>query len=408
MKIQRAWKYKLILDDSQARTLFLWMSHLRGLYNLALEQRILLYHQNRKSLSWQDQANELPELKEVATWLKDVPSQCLQQKLQDLDKAYDKFFSGGGFPRFKKRGASMSMRFPDPKQFSVDLVRGKRKAFLKLPKIGLLKFVNSQEIIGAIKNATISMSPAGDFFVSIQTEYELTVVANSGPGIGIDRGVTNFAVTSECKVFGLPTERIKFLEGQLKQAQKLLSKKVKGSKNFQKQKLKVAKAHQNIVNLRKDSMHKISNDIANNHGLVVLEDLRTKNMTRSASGTREEPGRQVAQKSGLNRAILRNGWGEFGRQLEYKTAWNGGKVIKVAAHFTSQTCFKCHHVHKDNRNGESFVCRSCGQKDHADVNAAKNILAFGQRVLVCGETLSRGDGKTASRRRSMKQKPLVA
>ena len=133
MKIQRAWKYKLILDDSQARTLFLWMSHLRGLYNLALEQRILLYNQNRKSLSWQDQANELPELKEVATWLKDVPSQCLQQKLQDLDKAYDKFFSGGGFPRFKKRGESVSMRFPDPKQFSVDVVRGKRKAFLKLP-----------------------------------------------------------------------------------------------------------------------------------------------------------------------------------------------------------------------------------------------------------------------------------
>lgn len=398
----------MILNPEQEKTLFLWMSHLRGLYNLALEQRIMNYKQFRKSHSWQDQANELPELKEYATWLKDVPSQCLQQKLQDLHKAYDKFFSGGGFPRFKKRGEGMSMRFPDPKQFQVSVIKGKRKGFLKLPKIGLVKFANSQNIFGKIKNCTISRNSSGEFFVSIQSEYEQEIATHTGPIVGIDRGVQNFGMTSEAQVLELPIARIKTLEVKLAKEQKKLSRKSKGSKNFIKQKLRVARVHQKIVNIRTNQIHQLSNEIVNNHGVIVLEDLKIKNMTKSSKGSIAEPGKKVAQKSGLNRAILRNGWGEFARQLEYKSAWSGGCVLKVRPHFTSQTCPKCKHVHSKNRNKEVFRCMECGFENHADIVGAMNILERGHRLLVCGEGADRAFGNAKGRRSSVKQKPKAA
>lgn len=384
MKIKRAWKFKLEPSQTQSETLGLWLSHLRGFYNLALEQRILNYQQFRKSISYYDQANELPELKLQAIWLADVPSHCLQQKLKDVESAYKRFFrNGAGFPKFKKRGFGESARFPDPKQFKVNFRKGKRTSFVKLPKIGLVKFVSSQKIVGEIKNCTISKQADG-FYISFQSEYDVDVLKNPKPAVGIDRGIRTFGMTSESECLELPMEKIKFLERKVEKEQTKLSRKAKGSKNRSKQRKRVALAHQRIVNLRKDAIHKITNQLSKNHGLVVLEDLKIKNMSASASGTIEEPGKMATQKSGLNRAILRQGWGEFERQLTYKLSWNGGEIKKVKPQFTSQTCFVCKHVDKENRNKENFCCKECGHKDHADINAAKNILALGHSVSVCG------------------------
>lgn len=407
MNIQRAWKYKLEPTPEQSVVLRAWMSHLRGLYNLALEHRELNYRQFRKSMNYYDQANQLPDLKEAFPWLAEVPSQCLQQKLKDLDSAYQRFFkSGSGFPKFKKRGEGMSMRFPDPKGFVVSFRKGKRTCFVKLPKIGLVKFVSSREIQGRICNATVSMNPSGELYISFQTEQEIEVRLNPMSAIGIDRGVRTMGMTSEGECLELPIDRIKKLESKLAKEQRLLARKTLRSKNYEKQKLRVAKAYARITNLRKDRLHKITSSIAKSHGIVVLEDLKIKNMTASASGTIAKPGRKVAQKRGLNRAILQQGWSEFERQLSYKLAWSGGELRKVPAHFTSQACSCCGHVSSKNRNKERFKCVSCGHVDHADVNAAKNILALGQSVTVCGGASAGVLAKTKTRRASKKQKPV--
>lgn len=384
MKVRRAWKFKLEPSKKQGETLFLWLSHLRGLYNLALEQRILNYQQFRKTLNYFDQANELSVFKEQETWIAEVPAQCLQQKLKDLDRAYQNFFkSGSGFPKFKKRGCGESARFPDAKQFEIRFRKGKRTSFVKLPKIGLVKFVSSQKIIGKIKNATISKQADG-FYISFQSEYEIDILKNKKPAVGIDRGVRAFGVTSDAELLEIPNEKIKIIELKIERAQKKLSRKLKGSKNRSKQRRIVALLYQRISNIRKDSIHKLTNQLAKKHGVIVLEDLKIKNMTASAAGDLENPGKNVSQKSGLNRAILRQGWFEFERQLIYKLEWSGGKLLKVKPHFTSQTCFECGHFEKENREEENFFCKKCGHKNHADINAAKNILAAGHAVIDCG------------------------
>ena len=134
-----------------------------------------------------------------------------------------------------------------------------------------------------------------------------------------------------------------------------------------------------IANCRKDFLHKISNEISKNHAMIYMEDLQVSNMSKSAKGTVEQPGQNVAQKSGLNRAILDQGWGEFRRQLEYKSAWRGGFVIAVPPHHTSQTCPCCGHTDKENRpTQEKFECVECGYSENADLVGALNILARGR------------------------------
>jgi len=408
VRIQRAWKYKLELNLEQESVLSLWLSHLRCLYNLALEHRILNYQQFRKSMNYYDQANQLSDLKEAFPWLAEVPSQCLQQKLKDVETAYKKFFTGlGGFPKYKSKYDHMAMRFPDAKQFSVSFRKGKRTSVVKLPKIGQVKFVSSREMQGQIKNCTVSKQADG-FYISFQTEVDFLVLQTRKNPIGIDRGVNTMGMTSEGECLETPVEKIKAIEVKMQKAQKILSKKQKGSRNRHKARIKVALLHQKITNLRKDNLQKITHSITKSHGLVVIEDLKIKNMTASSSGTISEPGSRVAQKSGLNRSILRNGWGELERQLSYKLAWSGGELRKVPAHYTSQMCAECGHVHSENRDKEQFLCLECGHSDHADINAAKNILALGQSVSVCGEASVGVLVKTRTRRASMKQKPLSA
>lgn len=408
MKIQKAYKYKLELTMEQEKILFHWLCILRFLYNSALKQRIVNYDNFRKNTSYEDQANELPDVKEYFPWIANVPSQCLQQKLKDLDSAYKRFFKGlGGFPKYQKRSGTMSMRFPDANQFSISTTKGKRKGFLKLPKIGLVKFVNSKPIEGTIKNGTISRNPSGEYFVSIQVEQNVLVLnrSNWSNAAGIDRGVRTFGMTSEAQTLDMPMDSIKAIEKKLSKEQRKLSRKTKGSKNFGKQRVCVARLHQKIVNVRKDSLHKLSHGVAKSHSFVVLEDLKIKNMTASSSGTLEEPGKMVKQKSGLNRSILRQGWHEFERQLAYKLLWSGGELVKVPAHYTSQTCPECGHVAKENRKNENFNCVSCGHSGHADVVGARNILERGHRLSVCGEVVPRASKKLALKKTSVKQKP---
>jgi len=180
-----------------------------------------------------------------------------------------------------------------------------------------------------------------------------------------------------------------------------MARKKKFSNNWKKSKSEINKLHTRIANVRKDYLHKTTTTISQNHAIVCVEDLKIKNMSKSANGTIEQPGRNVKAKSGLNRSILDQGWFEFRRQLEYKELWLGGEVLAVPARNTSRKCTICGHTAADNRTSQaSFRCTACGHEANADVNAACNILAAGHAVLACGEIAHLGF--------SMNQEPTEA
>lgn len=403
MIVQKAFKFKLDLSSKEIETLSGWISTCRFLYNNALEHRILNYSQFGKSFNYYDQANELVAVKENFDFVKEVPSQVLQQKLKDLDSAFQKFFKGGGFPKFKKKNSIDGIRFPDGKTLKITRLN-KNKSHIKLPKIGNIKFFQSRELEGTIRNATITRS-GNEFYISFQTQFEKDVEPRNENPVGIDRGVRTMAVTSDGEFLRKPA--LEKLEDKVKKIQKRLSKKKKFSKNFFKEKEKLQKAHSKITRVKRDNLHKVTTRIAKSHGVVVLEDLKTKNMTKSTKGNAEKHGKNVKAKSGLNKSILQNNWHEFETLLKYKLEWSGGRLSKVDPKYTSQSCNKCGHTDKANRKAESFKCLSCGHEDHADINGAKNILGRGTACKLV-ETLTSANSQTRARKvKSVKQESIL-
>jgi putative transposase len=202
--------------------------------------------------------------------------------------------------------------------------------------------------------------------------------------IGIDAGIKCFAAFSDgTKIKGVHSFRKH--EGRLAREQRKLARKKKGSENWKKQKREIAKLHHTIANVRQDFLHKLSTDISKNHAKVYTEGLQICNMSTSARGTIEEPGRSVKAKSGLNKSILDQGWSEFRRQLDYKLLWRGGILVEVNPRHTSQQCSNCGYTATENRVSQDiFRCRECGHEENADINAAKNILTVGQTGMACG------------------------
>lgn len=388
-----AYKFRLAPHDRQEKKLFQFTGCARFVYNKMLDLEKRTYEQTKKKLGYHEAARMLVLWKAdlETTFLKDVHSQILQQKLKDLYRAYDNFFAKRAeFPRFKKKGINDSFRYPQG--FKID-ESNKR---IYLPKIGFINYHQSRLITGTPKNITITYS-AGHWYCSIQTEQELPVVQHTSQSIvGIDLGITKFATLSNGEAFE-PINSFRKNELRLASLQKSLARKTKGSYNRKKCLKKISKFHQHIARIRNDYLHKITTSISKNHAIVVIEDLIVSNLSKSAKGTIETPGKNVSAKSGLNKSILDQGWHEFHRQLTYKLAWSGGQLIVVPPHYTSQTCSSCGFTSADNRKTQSvFNCIGCNHKENADANAAKNIVAAGHAVLACGEIAIR---------RSMKQEP---
>jgi len=330
-------------------------------------------------------------------WLREAPCHPLQHALQHLDRAFRNFFAGqAAYPCFKCKGGHASFRYPDAKQFKLD--QGSNR--ILLPKLGWVRYRNSRDVLGELRNVTVSRV-AGKWFVSIQTQRETELhvpVVNSA--VGIDMGIAHFATFND----GAHIEPVNcFKKHQLRLAkyQRQMSRKVKFSQNWRKAKARVQKLHARVANMRRDFLHKASTAISKSHAIVCIEDLQVKNMAKSAKGTVQQPGKMVRQKRGLNRSILDQGWGEFRRQLLYKLAWSGGVLLAVPPHHTSQTCPHCSHVSPENRCTQvRFECVGCGYRNHADVVGATNILERGLRLLACGELAQSG--------RSVKQEPAEA
>ncbi|MEC5319854.1 transposase [Brenneria populi subsp. brevivirga] len=327
-----------------------------------------------KMASWLIAWKSAPETQ----WLKESPSQPLQQSLKDLERSYKNFFQKrAAFPRFKKRGQNDAFRYPQG--VKLDQPNGR----ISLPKLGWIRYRNSREIVGEVKNVTVSQS-CGKWFVSIQTEYEVAdPVHNAESMVGLDAGVTKLATLSDGTVYQ-PVNSFKANQRKLAMLQRQLSRKEKFSANWHKQKRKIQRLHAHIANIRRDYLHKVTSEISKNHAMIVIEDLKVSNMSKSAKGTAEQHGRNVRAKSGFNRSILDQGWYEMRRQLEYKQLWRGGQVLAIPPAYTSQRCACCGHTAKENRLSQSrFECLECGYIENADINGARNILAAGHAVLAC-------------------------
>ncbi len=365
----------------------------RLVYNLALEQRRDFWRQHRRktgtAISWFSQKRELPALKAAAPFLSEAPAHCLQMALKDLDTAYDRFFSGlGGYPRPRRKGEGDSFTFPDPGQIRIDVAKKR----LILPKFGrratdagALRIRLHRGLYGALRRVTISRE-GRHWYASVlmrtkRNPPRLAAPVAASDVIGLDRNVAAPVVASDGRRFGCVIEGPRERSRQRRLARSL-SRKCRGSKRRQKARLRLLAHKSRMARRRRDMIHKITTDIAKNHRVVVIEKLRVLAMTASAHGTAEAPGRNVAQKAGLNRAILDVGWGEIRRQLAYKLAWRGGLLLEVAARDTSRSCAACGHVDAASRaSRDMFRCTACGHEDDADVNAAIEIRRRGLIAL---------------------------
>lgn len=378
MQRLQAYKYELQPNSEQRRNMRRFAGSCRFVFNQALALQKERYEQGEQKLGYAGLCQRLTEWRSSTetAWLADAPVHPLQQALKDLERAYANFFARRtDFPRFRKKGQGDRFRYPDPRQIKLD--QGNSRLFL--PKLGWLRYRNSRAVLGAVKQVTVSAS-GGKWYVSIQTEREVErPVPKSTSAVGIDLGIARFATLSD-GTFYAPLNSFRRHEQRLARYQRAMSRKVKFSDHWKKAKARITKLHQKIGNARRDHLHKTSAAISQNHAMVCIEDLQVRNMSRSAAGTTEQPGKNVRAKAGLNKSILDQGWFEFRRQLDYKLAWAGGWLIAVPPQNTSRTCPACGHGSADNRQTQAqFRCIECGFEENADVVGAINILSRGMQ-----------------------------
>ena len=368
----KALKVRLYPNNTQKQIIASQIGAVRYVYNRTLALRINAYKKFGLKVGKFDLIKHITKLKnkDNTSWLKEADSQALQQSVANMDSAYKHFFKGGGYPKFKSKHHSRQS-FQYPQRVKIE----NNKVYL--PKVGWVKCKGLRDdIVGKIKTVTVSYE-AYQYHASILFDIE-----NSKPKIntnnkivGIDVGVSLVIADSNGKKVK-PLELVRELSKLRIKAQQL-SRKKKGSKNRAKAKAKIAKQNLHIANMRKDFLHKLSKQYSENQ-TVVVEDLKIKNMTKATKGTVEKPSKNAKAKRGLNRSITQQSWGMFFELLEYKLKENGGKLIKIDPRYTSQTCNKCGHISKENRQSQSkFVCSSCGHTANADINASKNILDRG-------------------------------
>ena len=380
MQRLQAYQFELIPNGQQALLMRRFAGACRFVFNKALALQQSNHADGRKYIGYFDMAKHLTAWRNSpdTPWLKDAPVHPLQQALKDLDRAYRNFFEKrAAFPRFKRKGIRESFRYPDPKQFKLDTANAR----IFLPKLGWMRLRLSRQVMGELRNITVSLR-TGRWYVSIQTEREVEQpIPYGSKATGIDVGVKRFATFSDGS-FLAPLNSFRQHELRLARYQRRMARKVKGSKNWNKAKKKVQRVHAEIANVRKDFLHKATSAISQQYALVILEDLKVRNMSKSAKGSADAPGNKVRAKSGLNKSILDQGWFEFRRQLEYKMQWQGGWLVTVDPRNTSRTCPVCGHVSADNRTTQAkFACVSCGHQAHADVVGAVNILARGMQNM---------------------------
>lgn len=306
-------------------------------------------------------------LKKDFIWLKEVDKFALSNAVFNMDAAYQRFFKQHfGFPKFKsKRNNKKSYTTTiTNNNINVSFDAG----IINIPKIKKIKTTFHRKFYGEIKSATISQNPSGKYFISILVETETVPINSASNIVGIDLGIKDLLITSNGDKFANP-HCLKKYELKLAKEQRKLAHKIKYSKNYEKQRIKVAKIYEKICNTRIDNLHKISRKLINENQVIVSENLSVSNMVKNHN---------------LAKAILDCGWYELTRQLQYKAEWNNRQYIKIGKFVpSSQTCNCCGYINKRTKNlsVRIWTCPQCGVTHDRDVNAAINILNEGIKIL---------------------------
>jgi transposase, IS605 orfB family len=376
-KINRSYKFRLYPNKEQTDLLAKHFGCSRFVYNYFLNQRIEQYRLTGKSDNFYEQCKALTLLKKQGEteWLKEVSAQTLQSSILSLDLAYINFFKKRAkFPKFKSKHSKNSFTAPQYAHISDN------KLFIRKFREGIKCCVH-REIKGKIGKVTISKTPSGKYFASVLTEedYE-TPFEKTNKSVGLDMGLKDFIVTSEGEIFKNNRYTRKY-ERKLAKAQRHLSRKKKGSRGFENQKLKVARLHEKISNRRADYLHKCSISLIRRYDTICIEDLNVKGMIRNHN---------------LAKSISDVSWSSFVTMLTYKADWNDKKVMKIDRYFpSSQTCNVCGYVNKQTKDLSirEWECPSCHTHHNRDANAAINILHLGLNKNISAGTVDYTDGE---------------
>ena len=360
-KIHRTYKFRLYPTKAQTELLAKHFGCARFVYNYFLNQRIEQYRLTGKSDNYVAQAKALTELKkqEETAWLNEVNAQSLQFALRCLETAYTNFFKKQAkFPNFKSKRSKNS--FTAPQAASIT----NNRLFVAKFREGIKCRVH-REIKGKIGKVTITKTPSGKYFASVCTEEEyVPTIEKSGKSIGLDLGLKDFLTTSEEERFNNNRYTKKY-ERKLATAQRHLSRKKKGSRGYESQRLKVARLHEKISNSRADYLHKYSIGLVRRYDIICVEDLNVNGMMKNHH---------------LAKSTSDASWGTFINILTYKAEWNDKKIVKIDRFYpSSQTCNVCGHINKETKNlsVREWECPSCHTHHDRDVNAAINILRVG-------------------------------